>query len=483
MSVADLLSSLPKNWLNINVNSINTDSANLNNGPLTNVASINGIPITPISLDANSVNIIYQPGSTPVQGSNIVQTWEQVLAKASQINVNQLLNIYVDDSIVSPVIIDQSHDFKGRANLYPIRYLSSSGVQCEILDGVVISNLLYLYGPITLNCNSVTGPNLAFDNSAVFPIENGAQIKLTSTATQSAIQINNKSMVLGSYLGATLDNSLNEGIGVISLVNHASLNVALIANPIGNGTLPVSCSDATCSLNILTDASNNASLSTPLYTAGSKNFSYYDSSAGITYNDFLVNPQLGSNFVQGAIDALKSGGGGGGSFLPLAGGTMSGDINMNTNNISNVNILSTSNFQYAAGGPGQFYVAQPYSATLSDGAGNQFTLSTNNCRIVSIGSFKYVNYWLVWSSKGSASGNIRVSLPSTISSSCPRPCGSFGNMSGLTYSNLLVASAATGNSFCEFFQIDNAGGSSVQMTDSNFSSTGEFQMTFIYESA
>src|SRR5271156_4832078 len=101
MSIYDLLLPLPKNYLNILVNSISSQSANLNGGRLTNVGSINGMPIPSFVFDFNSASIIYRPGGPLVNDSNIVNTWTAVLSKASQINVNQILNIYFDDSVVS----------------------------------------------------------------------------------------------------------------------------------------------------------------------------------------------------------------------------------------------------------------------------------------------------------------------------------------------------------------------------------------------
>ncbi len=76
-----------KKYLHPYFNDMNVKNGiDMNLSGLTNVTSINGMPIPVIGLDANPVNVIYKPTAPLVDGSNIVGTWLEVLMKASRVN-------------------------------------------------------------------------------------------------------------------------------------------------------------------------------------------------------------------------------------------------------------------------------------------------------------------------------------------------------------------------------------------------------------
>src|SRR5271170_2515702 len=105
-------------WMNIGCNTLSTTNQisttggiDMNCTGLTNVSSINNIPAS-LGLNTNPVNVIYCPTGPVVVGSNILVSWSAVISKAAAINVNQILNIYFDNSSISTCTIDISYDFQ-----------------------------------------------------------------------------------------------------------------------------------------------------------------------------------------------------------------------------------------------------------------------------------------------------------------------------------------------------------------------------------
>lgn len=326
MSLNHLLDQVSENkFLNPRLNSLKINAGlDMSNSGITNVASINGLPINVVA-DSNPTSIVLRPGGLITPGSNIVNTWNQVLIKASQINVSEILNIYIDDSIISPVLLDISHDFKGRGVLCPYKSNASSDVNCQIPDGVTISNLDQIsQGPLKVNCDSQTAPSLAFDNGQIFKVINGASLKLTATATVPAIQLNASQMILSLGNSGMLDNSLAPTVGVVDLQNVSTLLVVL-NNNLGTNPSGSISGDAGSSIQLFTDSSLPASSITfPLFL-GTLTKTNTSMSLGVSYDDSKL-PVLGVDNVQNCLDYLKQNYEVAGVCLPLAGGIMSGNI-------------------------------------------------------------------------------------------------------------------------------------------------------------
>lgn len=302
MSVSNLIApSQILTWKQVNAESINTNSANFNGGGITELASINGMPIPSFTFDFNSTNIIYRPGGPLVIDSNIVNTWAAVLVKANQINVNQILNIYFDDSVVSPCPITVSHDFQGRANFLSVQSNYNIYTQVQINDGILISNLLSIKGSIQLNCQSITGPNLAFNNDAIFSITGFAELVGTSDSIIAAIELNNSSVYIRLEEFASL--FFNSGsTPVINVTNNGFLVLSLIISSfIGNNSVS---GDVSSSILYLYDASSNETFTNTGFL-GSASYEQLDVAEGIGYND-SVFPPFNSTNVQGALDSLKN---------------------------------------------------------------------------------------------------------------------------------------------------------------------------------
>lgn len=325
MSVSTLLTPLPgKDWCNIYVN------------------SINGVPLPPppVTFDSNPANIIYKPGSAPVTGSNIVQTWAQVISKADQANVNQCINVYLDDSIVSPCVIDQSYDCKNRVVFQPYQnFASGSSVQALIQDGVILTNPRSFSGSMDVFLDSQTSPCVIINQGNIDVSENGARLNLAATATIPGIFVQ-QGGVLGIGYGSNLSNSLAPAVSLI-LVDSASTLIISFALNFGMASfLPnlISSIDGTSSLIVVYDASvdiTSLTAATVGFT-GSINTSNIDRAQNLFYDDSAQAPPSGSNQVQGAIDWLKTQIGGG-SNVSATSTSVSGSIAVPTTTLVKIN--------------------------------------------------------------------------------------------------------------------------------------------------
>src|SRR5271170_6338907 len=304
MSLENLLTPLTgKVWSNINCESVNTNGLNLNNNGITGVSSINGMPLPPFTFDFNSTSIIYRPGGPLVNDSNIVNTWAAVLVKATQINVNQILNIYFDDSVVSPCPITISYDFQGRTNFLSVQSNYNTFTFVQINDGVLISNILSVKGSVQLNCQSITGPNLAFNDSSVLTITDFATVVGTGDSIVPALELNNSSMYVMiqnfSSVGFgnpsnSFFNLTNNGFVVVTLLTEGFINQNAVSG------------DGTSSLLYLYDASSFQIFSNT-GLLGSTSYQPFDEAQGVGYDDTIA-PTFGSTNVQGALDSLKTNG-------------------------------------------------------------------------------------------------------------------------------------------------------------------------------
>lgn len=125
------------------------------------------------------------------------------------------------------------------------------------------------------------------------------------------------------------------------------------------------------------------------------------------------------------------------------------------------------------------YKLNSFTPTMGDGS-NNFTLSTAKIHYVEIGNT--VHFWthIIWTSKGAASGLIQVSLPHTLSPSVPRAAFVMGYCIGIICASgsPLVISVASINYFAMADFV--SGGTPLNLDDTNFTNTGELQVTGTY---
>jgi hypothetical protein len=292
-------------FFNTRLNSLVLNNGlNMSNSGLVNVSTINGNPV-PSGADLNSVNVIYKPGVPANIASNIYNNWPAVVAKANQTNVNQCLNIFFDDSVVSPVPITQTLDCKGRVNLYGKNLNSSSITVALINDGVQLKNPRSIGYLLQLNCQNILQSCIHFDPQNSCLLGSACIIKNTVDSLLPSIQItDNTNNYFVLDINAGFDNSLTPTIGAIHVGANAGLyficktGIAIDFHGAISGGL-------TSTLLIGDDGTvQENNFTQPLFTGTIINLLLCQAQ-NVNYDDTKVAPPLGSSNVQGAIDALK----------------------------------------------------------------------------------------------------------------------------------------------------------------------------------
>jgi hypothetical protein len=441
MSVSELLNST-KSWSDLKSKSISTKSVNLNDGPITNVSSINGVPIPPLVLDLNPVNIILHPGSTPTIGSNIVQSWSEVIVKASRINVNNCLNVYIDDSN-GIVLIDQSYDCQGRVNFLSFHNTSLQST-IKIIDGVTISNPGF-FSQIICVCESLTLPSLQLDSNSKFYLYNNSIIVNQGESTVFSIDIQD-SYSVSILLSSGSRIYTQSGISFINVGIGSILTYIYITNTSGqvytNDT--ISSTDNTALLIVCCDASVPQSTFVNSNFTGTTTFNVIDKSEGVEYDDTLENPQLSVINVQEAIDSLKS------NYLNLSNIFGTTD-QVNVSNVSgNITLSTPQNIDTAANV--QFGTILSSSGLTLSNLTTNGVLGVNSSNVVT--SSALTNGQLLIGNTGNqptssgitgtanqvnvsnGAGSITLSTPQNIDTSANVQFGTVISSSGLTLSNL-----------------------------------------------
>ncbi len=127
-----------------------------------------------------------------------------------------------------------------------------------------------------------------------------------------------------------------------------------------------------------------------------------------------------------------------------------------------------------------FYAEGTWTITAGDGT-NNFTLSTNTGYYTRQGNMYYCTLFAVWSSKGSASGNIRWSLPATLNNSkSPRAIGIIGYLNGVSQTTQLLVTASGSTSYCTLYATTLASGAAQPLTNTSYSAAGEIQIAIYF---
>lgn len=122
-------------------------------------------------------------------------------------------------------------------------------------------------------------------------------------------------------------------------------------------------------------------------------------------------------------------------------------------------------------------ISGDYTPTIGDGTHN-FTTTTQKGYYQKFGNQVYFEAWLVWSSKGSASGNLVVSLPFTNQSS--RPAFNFGYMANITNATQILGDSEAGLTNFTVAFTSTSGGAVAPVQVSNCGASGEIQVTGTY---
>lgn len=122
-----------------------------------------------------------------------------------------------------------------------------------------------------------------------------------------------------------------------------------------------------------------------------------------------------------------------------------------------------------------------WTPVMGDGT-NNFTLTTAKGTYTRIGNF--IEFWVqvVWTSIGSASGVIQITLPTTLSASMAPPSFSIGFSNGVTATGGVLTNAAAGTSQILFYDYV-SGSAALALTNTAFAASGELQISGSYYSA
>jgi hypothetical protein len=115
---------------------------------------------------------------------------------------------------------------------------------------------------------------------------------------------------------------------------------------------------------------------------------------------------------------------------------------------------------------------------LIGGSSGNFTASTQTGYYVKSGNLVYFEIWVTWTSKGSASGSLSISLPFTVVS--PRGVFHVGFVNGITFARQLVPLASSGVSTMNLYDLSTTGGAATIIPVTSCASTGEIQITGTY---
>lgn len=120
--------------------------------------------------------------------------------------------------------------------------------------------------------------------------------------------------------------------------------------------------------------------------------------------------------------------------------------------------------------------ASSYTPTIGDGT-NNFTTSVAVGSYYKIGHLYLYNIQITWTSKGSASGAVRISLPGTIGASNTRVSSAIGYANGIGFTgSYLTAQASNGTAYSTLFGFSNTG-VSTSVAAASLSTSGEIQLS------
>lgn len=247
---------------------------------------------------------IFRPGG--VDSENVYTDWATLYA-ATQ-NVQGDFTIQVDSSLAPTAVPVGTWDMRSRATISPITPSAGSPPdpsnftnRLDLDDGAILRDVAAFRGPVALYTNNTSGPALEITGNTLTILTEGAHVFHQGTQPVVSVTTPGQSVVFFINFSAGFDSPTNApfifvggGIQCIFLTNN---NVNFNSTNFATG-------DPAAFLFFLYDAS----ITPPPCPGflGTLFSSPSDQAQNIYFNDFSVFPPLGSDNVQGAIDALKS---------------------------------------------------------------------------------------------------------------------------------------------------------------------------------
>lgn len=241
--------------------------------------------------------IVYQPGGSDVLP--FVRDWSSVKSLIDK--TNGIITVLFDDSL-GTCLIDSSTDCKSNTYFKPYKEQSGSGkTHVYIADGVSLLDLRGVGGTIRMHNRSTNSSPLEFSSSnGILFLDNESSLYNDTSSSKPFIDIGdgNSFWLIGTR--ASIYNT--SSTSVINLGTSSSGGIIGIFNCYFDNNIV--SGDNTTSFEYYFQSGCNVFTNSGF--SGNFITTRTDNSSEINYNDNLVNPQLGSSLVQGALDNLKT---------------------------------------------------------------------------------------------------------------------------------------------------------------------------------
>jgi hypothetical protein len=257
-----------------------------------------------ILLSSSQQTITFKPGGDA--GDNVFTTWPDVMAAFNQ--TKGIVFIDIDDSLATPAVSSGTHDLESRAIIRGVKTGLIYPSQLTLPDGAVLRDVRELQNFWLLLFGTST-PNFEFNNDdRAVQFRGISYIDLDVTATQPFARIASALNLMFTFRDdIIINNWATNGRSFLDITNAgASVTISMSDNTIVNNNNFISGIGTiyTYHDSSVTTNSSIALPTNPNFT-GTTTLSPLDNSKLIAYDDSLVSSNLGSDKVQGAIDALK----------------------------------------------------------------------------------------------------------------------------------------------------------------------------------
>jgi len=308
MSLKNIINPITKPGLKIELNNLKLGNVNYPNtlGSLGSILMSDGSDLVFGANVKNLINsAIYRPGG--VSSGNVFSLWSEVVDFINATNGDVLL--YMDDSIVSPCVISSNIDLQSRVQIVPYRNNIDS-VKVKINDGVIISNIGYIGGPMDILASPTLAIpfNIGSDGSFLL-LSMNVKLQFDGVPTLPFMEVSgSNNLIIGMFRGCSLDNSLSPGSPLFKISDTAT---GIVASVLGSdyGTDTISGVVGTNLLLVHDASSVSPTLSGFL---GTRLENIFDKSESVSYDDSIVpnlvpSPSIpGSPSVGDALNGIKS---------------------------------------------------------------------------------------------------------------------------------------------------------------------------------